>query len=135
MTKTKFKIDKRTGLPELPENQYWEVVETWEPRWFIAGLEDYEKIKIHEMRLYRDNTGRYKDVVKRRWWGKKYTESVLSEKPTRLCYEKIKTDEFGNITEELALNAALNIMKYRASKEKEKSLVGKYPPNKLDAGF
>lgn len=87
------------------------------------------------MHLYQDNTGRSKVITKRKWWGKSYTAIVPDEHPKLLSREKIKTNERNSITEELVLKAALNIMSFRKDRDEAKSLVGKYPPKKIDAGF
>ena len=134
VTKGKFKIDKRTGLPELPENQYWEIIEDTEPTRYYEGL-SFEYKQFREMRLYRDNTGRHKEVTKRRWWGKKYTASVLDEQPELLARGRINKGAQGVITKESCLDAAMDVLERHQAKLEADTLIGKYPPNKLDAGF
>lgn len=131
---SKVKIDKNTGLPFLPEGQYWEIIEDTEPTKYYEGL-GFEYKTFREMRLYQDNTGRYRDVTKRRWWGKKYSATVLDERPDLLARGRISIGRHGRITPESCLEAAMDVLESYHAATEEKKLIGKYPPNKLDAGF
>lgn len=120
------KLDKDTGLPELPEGQHWEVL----PAKYSKGEYD---IKL--MSATPDTA----TVPARNWYGKKVGTKTISVRPEIREIDCIRIDlKDGLITPKEVLNSALVTLWHVRSKTqkavnsgKNDEFVGEYPPKSI----
>lgn len=140
-------IDKNTGLPTLPEGQYWRVLngdwERFEGRWLIRIEETPPEPCWSEWR--RDiapSLDAWSDEEKRTittgrtWYGKRIVahqrRDWLNPEPRIIWQRRIKFATPHPGTEHIRYAAKASLEEL-AQHQKAQRLTGKYPPNKLEA--
>lgn len=134
-------IDETTGLPELPEGQWWRVEEEEAP-----GLAVYAKsIQVSIVERYREYRKEHRYRVN--WFGRYVpsgltidlwtdndrvlrTQTIYSEKPGIWGYYPVPRNE---VTHGDVLRTAKLIIESRDREIAAAALLGDYPPKKLGA--
>lgn len=140
-------IDGTTGLPELPEGQYWRVLEydldnfdgAWtlrieeaapDPHWTEWRHDNFPSLEIWRGEEKRTIT------TGRTWYGKRIVEHQVREltkpKPRVIWRTEIKHKTPYPGPENIRC-AADRILDELAQYQAAQKLIGKYPPNKLEA--
>lgn len=138
-----------TGLPELPEGEYWRVREVkFDPFEFPRPMEPYElciyKTATRETRTPRKWFG----IVTGYYTGTETVEECVAKegikaKRPRPAGDKLQANPWDSmdmlfhetydvtLTPQAIRETAESMMAYRAGQQRIKSLLGDYPPNRL----
>jgi hypothetical protein len=128
-------IDNLTGLPALPEGEWWEVREREVESVDYYGYGTYTYLDGYEVVWWKPNTSKTKIVYKRRHWYslfKSYFDEY-SEEPIaygRWRIESTKTSR-SQIDARGVKDAAKSLVAHMAGKSATRSLLGTYPPKSL----
>lgn len=134
-------IDPDTGLPELPEGQWWEVREVQN---FGYMIHDYEHgAPSVEVAIMAEMTVSRSVEKKGRWpWSKPKTETVMAPKDAALASRWIDRDDAEakwkyvhrtDLKAEDIRRSAEELVEAERIKAEAAKLLGKYPPKKLAA--
>lgn len=135
-----MKLDNITGLPELPEGDWWEVRERMVSRYIGIDLSYVSSQDGYEVAWMTPNISGRKLVYRRKHWFSFFKSHfyVDSDEPLTFAKEPIFEHDVitgskiaKNITKSLIQSAAYKLVKDIADEALTKSLLGSYPPNKL----
>lgn len=146
---TDIKIDTETGLPELPEGQYWRVHEK-QPFWydtdreFIVGaycdvdrvewsdwsrtkpaLDEYDRLETRARRVGRDGLLRRSDMVT------EYRVKTVETEPRLASRGSLESLGSEPPSERDIYFAAMEIARRMVAERNAVALIGCYPPNKI----
>lgn len=141
---TDIKFDSATGLPTLPEGQYWEVVpaETYGGNWAIPDEKHYllMLMKIIPARV-EPKVVRVKQHWHVQWFydiiGDKYETVEVDVPETDSIVENghIVVPEGDDLSAKYIVETALKILDKIKKRAEIDALLGKYPPNTLATDF
>lgn len=139
-----FMTDPNTGLPSVPEGQFWRVVEkttemfsgTSKASYEIQLLETQPDTKKTKVRYepYHPAINWFMTIVDGRGRAVPYTLSVPNGPLVhgRRDINTVDSNERPGLTQTAIKFAAEELLRDRAHKKYVKSLLGDYPPNRLD---
>lgn len=128
-------IDNLTGLPALPEGDWWEVRDHEVTTRSFYDYSEYSYFDGYEVAWMTPNASKTKTVYKRKNWYslfKSYFDEY-SEEPIVYGRWKIESAETSkkHIDAKGVKKAAKQLVAHMEGKSVTRSLLGKYPPNKL----
>jgi hypothetical protein len=132
MPESKYDIDSDTGLPVLPEGQRWYVGEHPYRGTFGIGIQRFSPEKTTEKTVA--------NLVprKKKWWSRKVTFERVEETEIVVVPENWFTTRFFEqlhrryLTPETIQETAIRIVLARDAFYLVESLIGAYPPKKLE---
>ena len=133
---SKTVIDSTTGLPKLPEGDWWEVRKQMKTDYSIGAMSYYTYWSGHYEVVWF--TKELKTVYRRKhWWSlweSQIEELQTVEKEKFSVYTKIQGEpvKATKLTTKEIREAANHAYDAVTAREKTENLLGKYPPKKLN---
>lgn len=140
-------IDETTGLPELPEGQFWRVEKAERNH---GGLFVEYRMPPFQLSIYRRFKQTRKVPKEVRWlpgivWGTRETETIEEQRmnsqsifimeseapPENTEGPRNEPRRNDRLTADAILRTAHRIMEERAERERVRNLIGDYPPKSL----
>ena len=126
-----FLVDGDTGLPALPKSQYWQVLERspYEAFTFVNRVNTGPVLRLMEKRRVTIKHSRYVLFFNFRYNEEVEQEYCIEEETITNGEDSILVD---GLTPELIRIAADKIVTHQAKIARGLSLLGDYPPKKLE---